>query len=240
MRRTPILAVLITASLLIGGCTRQEAADNDVILSDPSVSLDENQALDSTIEASIPPEPTKLESLMDDTTPEANTPQLDSSQPRTPDQFRALEASSATIQTNKGAITVELYQDKTPITVTNFLNLIDQSFYDGIVFHRVIDGFMAQVGDPLTKDPSQQARWGQGGPGYTIPDEFDPSLRHDAPGILSMANAGPGTGGSQFFLTFEPTPWLDDKHTVFGKVTEGMDVLMSIEQGDTIETITFE
>ena len=144
----------------------------------------------------------------------------------------------ATFKTEKGDITVELYADRAPRTVENFVNLARSGFYDGTTFHRVIGGFMAQGGDPTGT--------GTGGPGYQFGDEFHPSLRHDAPGILSMANAGPGTNGSQFFLTYGPTPHLDDKHSVFGKVTAGMDVLRSLRErdpqrdrqdGDRIETI---
>ena len=152
-------------------------------------------------------------------------------------EFAPIEASQAVILTTKGPITVELFRDQAPLTTINWLTLAKDGFYDGIVFHRVIEDFMAQVGDPLTKDPSKEAQWGTGGPGYSIADEFEPTLKHDAAGILSMANSGPNTGGSQFFITFEPTPWLDGKHAVFGKVTEGMDVLMKIEQGDKIESI---
>lgn len=154
--------------------------------------------------------------------------------------FETITASQATITTTKGDITVELYQDKAPVTVANFLNLAKSGFYNDIVFHRVIADFMAQVGDPLSKDPSQQAAWGSGGPGYVIPDEFDPSLKHDSPGMLSMANRGPNTGGSQFFITYEPTPWLDGKHAIFGKVTQGMDVLEQIEIGDKIVAISYQ
>ncbi|CAN5556991.1 peptidylprolyl isomerase [soil metagenome] len=144
---------------------------------------------------------------------------------------------TARFKTERGDITVELYADKVPLTVENFVNLAQGGFYDGTTFHRVISGFMAQGGDPTGT--------GTGGPGYQFGDEFHPSLRHDGAGILSMANAGPGTNGSQFFLTFGPTPHLDNKHSVFGKVTDGMDVLRSIrerdprdrEPGDKIETI---
>jgi len=154
--------------------------------------------------------------------------------------FEDIKASQATITTSKGDITFELYQDKAPLTVANFLNLAKSGYYDGIVFHRVIADFMAQVGDPLTKDATQQARWGQGGPGYTIADEFGAGLTHDSEGMLSMANAGPNTGGSQIFITYAPTPWLDGKHAIFGKVTKGMDVLKKITVGDTITSVTYQ
>jgi cyclophilin family peptidyl-prolyl cis-trans isomerase len=145
---------------------------------------------------------------------------------------------TARFKTEKGDIAVELFADRAPRTVENFVNLARAGFYDGTTFHRVIGGFIAQGGDPTGT--------GTGGPGYEFDDEFDPSLRHDAAGTLSMANAGPGTNGSQFFITYGPTPHLDNKHSVFGRVTEGMDVLQSLRErdpqrdrdpGDRIETI---
>jgi cyclophilin family peptidyl-prolyl cis-trans isomerase len=131
---------------------------------------------------------------------------------------------SATLETDKGDIKLALFADKVPQTVNNFVFLARQGFYDGTIFHRVIANFMAQGGDPTGT--------GRGGPGYKFKDEFHPQLRHDKPGVLSMANAGPNTNGSQFFITHAPTPWLDGKHSVFGQVTEGMDVLMSIQPRD--------
>ena len=131
---------------------------------------------------------------------------------------------TATFHTDKGDIVAELFADKTPHTVNNFVFLARQGFYDNTIFHRVIKDFMAQGGDPTGT--------GRGGPGYHFKDEFVPSLKHDKPGVLSMANAGPNTNGSQFFLTHVPTPWLDGKHTIFGQVTSGMDVLLSIPLRD--------
>jgi cyclophilin family peptidyl-prolyl cis-trans isomerase len=131
---------------------------------------------------------------------------------------------TAIMDTDKGEIKLKLFVDKTPRTVNNFVFLARQGFYDGTIFHRVIADFMAQGGDPTGS--------GRGGPGYKFADEFHPQLRHDKPGVLSMANAGPGTNGSQFFITHVPTPWLDNKHSVFGQVTEGMDVLFSIPPRD--------
>ena len=128
---------------------------------------------------------------------------------------------TARMKTDVGTLVIELFADKTPKTVNNFVFLARQGFYDGVIFHRVIADFMAQGGDPTGA--------GSGGPGYKFVDEFHPSLRHDKPGILSMANAGPGTNGSQFFITHVPTPHLNDKHTVFGQVIEGLDVLMAIK-----------
>jgi peptidyl-prolyl cis-trans isomerase B (cyclophilin B) len=137
----------------------------------------------------------------------------------------------ATLKTNKGDIRLELYADKTPKTVENFEKLINQGFYDGLKFHRVIDNFMVQTGCPKGT--------GTGGPGYTFADEFHKDLKHSGPGILSMANAGPNTNGSQFFITHEATPWLDGKHSVFGKVLgDGQKVVNAIKQGDVIEKAT--
>ncbi|MGH2357788.1 MAG: peptidylprolyl isomerase [Candidatus Limnocylindria bacterium] len=134
------------------------------------------------------------------------------------------KAYSAHIKTNAGEIVCELYADRAPLTVENFVGLARAGFYDGTTFHRVIPGFMAQGGDPTGT--------GRGGPGYTFRDEFHPSVRHDGPGVLSMANAGPNTNGSQFFITYSATPHLDDKHSVFGRVTSGMDVLRRLRERD--------
>ena len=126
----------------------------------------------------------------------------------------------ARIETTQGAIVVRLFEDEVPNTVANFVHLASKGFYDGLIFHRVISGFMIQGGCPLGT--------GMGGPGWRIADEFAPTLKHSKPGILSMANAGPNTGGSQFFITLEPTPFLDGRHAVFGEVVEGMSVVRAI------------
>jgi len=144
----------------------------------------------------------------------------------------------ATFRTNHGEFTIELFEDRAPRTTKNFIDLADKGFYDGLTFHRVIDGFMIQGGCPKGT--------GTGGPGYTIPDEFHPSLKHDSSGVLSMANAGPNTGGSQFFITLAATPWLDNRHAVFGKVVSGLDVVERIGRvrtgaGDRpVEPVTME
>jgi peptidyl-prolyl cis-trans isomerase B (cyclophilin B) len=135
----------------------------------------------------------------------------------------------AIFETSKGTIRLELFEDKTPKTVGNFETLCGKEYYDGLKFHRVIPDFMIQGGCP---DGT-----GAGGPGYKFEDEFDSELRHDAPGVLSMANAGPNTNGSQFFITHVPCPHLDDRHSVFGKVLEGQDVVDAIEQGDTMDSV---
>ena len=150
---------------------------------------------------------------------------------------------TAKFETTQGTFSLELFRERAPKTVANFVELAKDGFYDGLVFHRVIEDFMIQGGDPEGT--------GMGGPGYTIDDEFHPELRHDAPGILSMANAGPNTGGSQFFITLAATPWLDDRHAVFGRVTSGMDVVEEIGSVETdagdrpvedvrIESVTIE
>ena len=140
----------------------------------------------------------------------------------------------AVMNTNKGDIRLDLYADKTPMTVANFVNLAQRGYYDGLGFHRVIPDFMVQGGCPQGT--------GTGGPGYKFGDEFVPELRHDAPGKFSMANAGPGTNGSQFFITHVATPWLDDAHTIFGAVQGEADqaVVDSIVQGDKIVSVTIE
>jgi len=139
---------------------------------------------------------------------------------------------TAAIETNKGTINVDLFPEHAPITVANFVNLAQRGFYDGLIFHRVIADFMIQGGCPEGS--------GRGGPGYRFQDEFTTELRHDRPGLLSMANAGPNTNGSQFFVTHVPTPWLDDAHTIFGAVQSDADqqVVNDIAQGDSIVRIT--
>jgi peptidyl-prolyl cis-trans isomerase B (cyclophilin B) len=137
---------------------------------------------------------------------------------------------TATIVTNRGTIRIKLHADKAPRTVANFEKLARQGFYDGLKFHRVIKNFMIQTGCPRGD--------GRGGPGYQFDDEFHPELRHDGPGVVSMANAGPNTNGSQFFITHVATPHLDDVHSVFGRVLEGQEVVNAIRQGDVMQTVT--
>jgi cyclophilin family peptidyl-prolyl cis-trans isomerase len=147
----------------------------------------------------------------------------------------------ANLVTEKGTVRIKLFAQEAPETVNNFVFLAREGYYDGTTFHRVIEGFMAQGGDPTGT--------GAGGPGYSIRDEFHPDRRHDKPGVLSMANRGPNTGGSQFFITHVATPWLDDRHAVFGEVVEGMDVVNALrerdpqrdrEPGDEIERVEIE
>jgi peptidyl-prolyl cis-trans isomerase B (cyclophilin B) len=133
---------------------------------------------------------------------------------------------TATIETNRGVIGLKLFASQAPRTVNNFVCLAQDGYYDGVKFHRVIKDFMIQGGDPTGT--------GRGGPGYSFKDEFDPKLKHDKPGVLSMANAGPNTNGSQFFITHVATPHLDGKHSVFGQVVKGQDVVNAIQQGDVM------
>ena len=133
---------------------------------------------------------------------------------------------TVTIETNHGTFTAEMFMDVAPKTAGNFIDLAKKGYYDALIFHRVIDGFMIQGGCPN--------KTGTGGPGYTIPDEFAPGLKHTSEGTFSMANAGPNTGGSQFFVTLAATPWLDGKHAIFGKVIDGMDVVRAIGKIKTL------
>lgn len=136
----------------------------------------------------------------------------------------ATKSYQATISSDAGEIVLDLWAEQAPKTVNNFVFLAREGYYDGVIFHRVIKDFMAQTGDPTGT--------GTGGPGYSFEDEFHPELRHDDPGVLSMANSGPNTNGSQFFITHAATPWLDDKHSVFGKVASGMEVVLGIPERD--------
>lgn len=138
-------------------------------------------------------------------------------------------ALSVVMTTSRGEIRLDLHEEEAPVTVASFVNLARRGFYDGLVFHRVIPDFMIQGGCPLGA--------GTGGPGYRFEDECSPDLLHDGPGVLSMANAGPGTNGSQFFITHVPTAWLDGKHTVFGRVASGQEVVDAIRQGDEMEKV---
>jgi peptidyl-prolyl cis-trans isomerase B (cyclophilin B) len=137
---------------------------------------------------------------------------------------------TATIDTSRGTIKLDLHEDKVPKTVANFEKLAKQGFYNGLKFHRVIENFMVQTGCPQGS--------GTGGPGYKFADEFHKDLKHTGPGVLSMANSGPNSNGSQFFITHVATPWLDGKHSVFGQVTEGLDIVNAIKQGDVMKSVT--
>ncbi len=144
-------------------------------------------------------------------------------------QTESLKDIRVVMHTDKGDIEATLFASKTPLTVANFLNLVQKKFYDGLTFHRVIPSFMIQGGDPEGS--------GMGGPGYKFADEFVPELRFDKPGVWAMANAGPSTNGSQFFITHVPTPHLNGRHTIFGETTKGQSVIDAIERGDKIKSI---
>ncbi|MBF0254048.1 MAG: peptidylprolyl isomerase [Candidatus Omnitrophica bacterium] len=169
---------------------------------------------------------------------ESTQKQQDAAPAATEPKKKESDIVKAVIKTNKGDIQVELFAAEAPKTVENFVTLAKKGFYDGIIFHRVIPKFMIQTGDPTGT--------GTGGPGYKFKDEFSPKLKHDGPGVLSMANSGPNTNGSQFFITEAATAWLDGKHSVFGKVTGGMDVVKTIanaprDSGDKpLDTIKME
>lgn len=158
-------------------------------------------------------------------TQEAKVPQKNNTPVSAVDASRPVADHYAVFNTNMGSFTVRLYGNKAPITVKNFDSLVDNGFYNGLTFHRVIDGFMIQGGDPAGN--------GTGGPGYAIPDEFAKDLHFDKAGILAMANSGPNTGGSQFFITLAPTPWLDNRHTIFGVVVKGLEVVEKIGKTKT-------
>jgi cyclophilin family peptidyl-prolyl cis-trans isomerase len=218
------VALILASSILLSGCGQPIAQDEPRLTfkqntTQPTSTTPTNAAQPSSAPTQTIKKGSSMKTLAD---------------------FEQIAATQVTLQTTKGNITFELYREQAPITTANFLNLAKSGYYDGIVFHRIIADFMAQVGDPLTKDPSKKSMWGTGGPGYSIPDEFSPELKHDSEGIVSMANSGPNTGGSQFFITYEATPWLDGKHAVFGKVTSGMDVLKQLTVGDSIVAVTYQ
>lgn len=201
--------IIVFALVILSGC-----ASNKKIL---------------TTSQATPSDPQKAEDMVNNLEKEVNNLE-------TGDNKINMERQIATIKTNKGDIKVELFNDKSPKTVKNFVDLANKDFYDGILFHRVISDFMIQAGDPNTKtDPKNWATHGTGGPGYKFEDEFN-----DVPlvaGSLAMANAGPNTNGSQFFIvTAASTPWLDGRHTNFGQVVEGMDVVLEIQNVDTNES----
>jgi len=235
MKKTIIIPTLIISTLFLAACNQPQQQQTDMSgyntmykSQESGLAADGTQAAETT---------QQLDTQTQQTVP---NPREETMSQKTVADFEKIQASQVTLKTNKGDITFEIYTDKVPVTAANFLNLSKEGFYNGVVFHRVISNFMIQVGDPLSKDASKKAMWGTGSPGYTIADEFVPELKHDSPGIVSMANSGPNTGGSQFFITHGPTEWLDGKHTVFGKVTSGMDVVNSIAQGDTIISVSYK
>lgn len=235
MKKSVFISGLVIASLLLSACTGPQPQESNLKFNNGAQANTE-----STNQASQP-----TQSDLSSSNYQLNNTQVQGVETEGPkmkqlSDYTPIEATSATIKTTKGDITFDLYRDKAPITTINFLTLAKEGFYNDIVFHRVIPDFMAQVGDPLTKDPAKQAQWGTGGAGYNIPDEFDPSLKFDSEGIVAMANAGPNTGSSQIFITYEATPWLDGHHTIFGKVTSGMDVAKQLTVGDKIISVSYK
>ncbi len=228
IRTIGLVIILLVSGWLFSGCTPQTKTNQ------PQLSLTEtNNGLDQ-VNTNQQATPTKQVKSQNNYSNEKG-PQM-----KTLEDFPKIEAQKATVITNKGDIVIKLFRQRAPLTTANFLSLANEGFYDGVVFHRVINDFMAQVGDPKSKDPKLKAQWGTGGPGYVIADEFHPELRHDQKGVVSMANSGPNTGGSQFFITHKATPWLDDKHAVFGQVVSGLDVLDKIEMNDQILEIQLD
>ncbi len=218
--RHVLLAIVLSASVLLAGCATPDAPGTPDTNTTPTPTSaptpttptpdgEDPRPEDGTGPLSWPTVP------CGDAAPGSPAPQWMSAHPR------------VTLNTSMGAIVVQLNREAAPVTVQNFLNLTKQGVYDGVLFHRVIADFMIQTGDPLSKD-ANPANDGTGGPGYAIPDEFSPALRHDKAGVVSMANSGPNSGGSQFFITLKATPHLDDRHAVFGSVVEGMDIVEEI------------
>ncbi len=226
-----LISLVLPTTLFLSGCgasLEQKAKDATLDIISPTTPIDNNQKLNL-----------KQANQSQDGKNQVPTNLQKANMPKTLADFAPIEGEEVTLTTNKGPIVIKLFRDQAPLTTTNFLHLVNDKFYDEIVFHRVIADFMAQVGDPLTKDPNMKARWGTGGPGYTIQDEFSPELKHNKAGIVSMANTGqPNTGGSQFFITFAPTPWLDGKHAVFGEVIKGMNVVNQLKVRDKIISAT--
>jgi cyclophilin family peptidyl-prolyl cis-trans isomerase len=228
LRSLTLLAVVLVATVAAGCGTAPATSDTQLNSGSLQYNSNSTQEVLGTTSSSEPDQKDPM-------------PVTSGAEPiKTLADFEPIPGTDVTLETSKGTIELTLFRDKAPLTTLNFLTLVKDGFYDGIVFHRVIPDFMAQFGDPLSKDPSKQALWGTGGAGYVIADEFSPELKHDGEGILSMANRGPNTGGSQVFITYAATPWLDGKHAVFGKVTSGMDVLRQLENGDTISKATIK
>ena len=220
--------------LVLAACTSPTAGGNDLNNQPKTTDI-----ITQTQLATSPTTQPQTNNLPQDTNQKSVANPKPSSM-KTLTDFPVNKAKQAVIKTSKGDVIISLYRDEAPLTTANFIALASSGFYDGIVFHRIIPGFMSQVGDPLSKDSTQKERWGTSGPGYVIADEFGVGLKHDKAGVVSMANAGPNTGGSQFFITHEETPWLDGKHAIFGQVIEGMENVLKLEVGDSIIGITLQ
>ena len=214
MKKLFLILPVMAASLMFYGCDNKEKAED---------------GNDKPEKAEATPAPDAPAEITDVNAETGNDKAGKTEAKPAPDAPAEITDVNIVMKTSKGDIEAVIYATKTPMTAANFLNLAEKDYYDGITFHRVIPNFMIQGGDPEGS--------GRGGPGYRFADEFDPSLKHTGPGIFSMANAGPGTNGSQFFVTHVATPWLDGKHTVFGKVTKNLDVVNAIVKGDVITDI---
>ena len=227
MSKTFLFIILIATVLVVGGLwystsgTPIPAGPSTAATSSLEVPLN-SQATSTTATTSTGPDQTLATTTADATTTATTTSDIDLTK----------KYMNATLHTNYGDITIQFLDKGVPNTVANFIKLAGTHFYDGVKFHRVIKGFMIQGGDPLTKDDSQKALWGTGGPGYTFNDELSAD-NHDDYGTIAMANSGPNTNGSQFFINVAANNFLDTKHVVFGKVTAGMDVVMKISETKT-------
>ncbi len=236
--------VTIIALIFLSGCTSQPPDTTGIQLNNPNANnqqaIQEEASENAESNSSVKSDSFQVDGTVQgaQTNVPAKTERKTGMQ--TLADFSPIEGNIVLLKTSKGDVKIQLFREEAPITTINFLTLVKDGFYNDIVFHRVIPGFMAQVGDPKTKDPSKQAEWGTGGPGYNIPDEFSPNLKHDGAGVVSMANSGPNSGGSQFFITYEATPWLDGKHAVFGKVIEGMEIVSQLSNGDKILSASIE
>ncbi len=209
---TAMFTIVIISALLIGCGEKKETSTTDI-------KSTENKTTDTKTTTTITKTDT-VKSIQTQTTEKKDSSMEKNKAVEKTDQTKSSSGDIVKMETTMGTIKIKLYTDKAPITTANIKKLVNEGFYNGILFHRVIDGFMIQGGDPTGT--------GAGGSKETIPDEFGPGLKHSKAGILSMANRGPNTGSSQFFITLAPTPWLDGKHAIFGEVIEGMDVVNKI------------
>lgn len=209
---TAMFTIVIISALLIGCGEKKETTTTDI-------KSTESKTTDTKTTTTITKTDT-VKSIQTQTTEKKDSSMKKNKAVEKTDQTKSSSGDIVKMETTMGTIKIKLYTDKAPITTTNFKKLVNEGYYNGILFHRVIDGFMIQGGDPTGT--------GAGGSKETIPDEFGPGLKHSKAGILSMANKGPNTGSSQFFITLAATPWLDGKHAIFGEVIEGMDVVNKI------------
>lgn len=209
---TAMFTIVIISALLIGCGEKKETSTTDI-------KSTESKTTDTKTTTTITKTDT-VKSIQTQTTEKKDSSMEKNKAVEKTDQTKSSSGDIVKMETTMGTIKIKLYTDKAPITTANIKKLVNEGFYNGILFHRVIDGFMIQGGDPTGT--------GAGGSKETIPDEFGPGLKHSKAGILSMANRGPNTGSSQFFITLAPTPWLDGKHAIFGEVIEGMDVVNKI------------